>query len=107
MASRIASSPSSSHATRVSSSWRVLDRMMTTSGTAVGGSHCLVEWDEPGNPRNVVDRKKVKPLNLDAGLQIGELCSVTIRQGSKVASYTAKLLGTGKSTLIISYQTAI
>ena len=86
----MASQKTSIQVSRVTSSRRVLDKQL--SG---GGTHCL--GDEPGNPRNVVEKKRVKPLiDSDAGLQIGELCSVTIRQGSKMASYTAKLLGIGE-----------
>ena len=63
------------------------------------GSHCLVEWDEPGNPRNVVLRKTVAGANgvdSDDSIAVGSLCYVDVRSGSKKARYQATLLGIGK-----------
>lgn len=61
----------------------------------LSGSHCLVEWEEDGNPRNVVQRKLVRSLG-DDNLIVGESCNVMIREGSKMVAYGAKLLGIGK-----------
>ena len=54
-----------------------------------------MEWDEPGNPRNVVQRKTVTGKT-DGGLKVGDLCDVQIREGSKKSCYQAKLLGIGE-----------
>ena len=59
------------------------------------GSHCLVEWDEPGNPRNVVPTKTVTGKG-DGGLTVGNLCDVEIRKGSKKSCFQAKLIGIGE-----------
>lgn len=43
-------------------------------------SYCLVEWDEPGNPRNVVARKAVtdsNSVNLD-DIAVGSVCYVEV-----------------------------
>ena len=67
----------------------------------LSGSYCLVEWDEPGNPRNVVARKAVTDpngVNLD-DIAVGSVCYVEVREGSKKARYQATLLGIGKSIL--------
>lgn len=71
---------------------RDLDCIDTHSDT-----HCLVEWEEDGNPRNVVQKKNVKSLDGDGdNLKEGEACSVRIREGSKMVAYGAKLIGIGK-----------
>ena len=54
----------------------------------------MVEWDEDGNPRNV-QRKNMKDID-DQGVKIGGMCSVRIREGSKMVAYSAKLLCSGK-----------
>lgn len=60
-------------------------------------THCLVEWEEEGNPCNVVQKKSVKSLKEDGNdLNVGETCSVRIREGSKMVAYSAKLLGIGR-----------
>lgn len=63
------------------------------------GAYCLVEWDEDGNPRNVVQTKNVCGVD-DQGLQIGKMCSVRVREGAKMVGYSAKLLCSGKYNLM-------
>ena len=63
------------------------------------GSHCLVEWDEHENPRNVVLRKTVTGANgvdSDDSIAVGSPCYVDVRSGSKKTRYQATLLGVGK-----------
>ena len=63
------------------------------------GAYCLVEWDEDGNPRNVVQTKNVCGVD-GQGLQIGKLCSVCVREGAKMFGYSVKLLCSGKYNLM-------
>ena len=58
------------------------------------GTHCLIEWNEPGNPRNVVPRKSVQATG--ERLRDGEMCDVEIRIGSKRSLYEAQVLGIGE-----------
>lgn len=62
------------------------------------GSHCLVEWVEPGAPCSVVPMKQVKPNKGD--VTIGEICKVGFRQGVKMSYYDAKILGIGRLCLV-------
>ena len=55
----------------------------------------MVQWDEDGNPRNVVQRKNVTGVD-GQGVKIGKMCSVRVREGAKMVPYSAKLLCSGK-----------
>ena len=56
-----------------------------------------MEWEEEGNPRNVLPMKNVQSLDGHGDdVNAGETCSIRIREGSKMVAYTAKLLGVGK-----------
>lgn len=61
-------------------------------------SHCIVEWDELGKPRNVVQRKEIIGLDGkdDETVAIGDMCKVKVREGGKVSYYQATMLATGK-----------
>ena len=58
------------------------------------GSHCLVEWDEPGKPYSIVENKQVKGFE---DVSVGDMCSVGLCRGVKSIYYDAKLLATGES----------
>ena len=64
------------------------------------GTHSVVEWDEPGCPRNVVARKNISHLESSNSEipSVGDLCRVKIQEGGKAVFYNAKLLGCGKKT---------
>lgn len=56
-----------------------------------------MEWDEPGKPRNVVQRKCVLSKDGEGNsLTVGEMYDVQVQMGSKKARYPAKVLGIGK-----------
>ena len=59
------------------------------------GTHCLIEWDEPGSPVSIVERKNVKAVDGDSELSIGDVCSVRCRERSKWVEYPGKLLAQG------------
>ena len=59
----------------------------------------MVEWDEEGNPRNVVQSKNVKAID-GQGIKIGEMCSVRVQEGAKMVAYSAKLLCSGKYAIM-------
>ena len=59
-------------------------------------SHCIVEWDEPDHPRNVVPLKDVCAPENEACVTVGCLCAVKVREGKKTNIYKAKVLGIGK-----------
>ena len=59
----------------------------------------MVQWDEDGNPRNVVQRKNVTGVD-GQGVKIGKMCSVRVREGAKMVPYSAKLLCSGKCLII-------
>lgn len=52
-----------------------------------GASHCLVEWNEPGKPINVVEMKQVS----DEQVTIGEMAKVYVTEGRKKSLYEAKI----------------
>ena len=57
------------------------------------GTHCVVEWEEEGNPRGVVQRKKL----IDPGtIKIGQRYKVQLVERGKTVVYHAKLLACGK-----------
>jgi protease II len=60
-------------------------------------SHGVVEWDEPGNPCNVVQKKYLHEYSSDnvepQKFAVGELCKVQVCEGAKMVTYKAKLLG--------------
>ncbi len=63
------------------------------------GSHCVVEWDGPGSPRNVVLTKSVSGLGDNPQeFGIGDVCDVRIRQRAKMVPYKATLLAIGRYT---------
>lgn len=72
------------------SSMRVLEKIVDE----LVGTHCLVEWEEEGHPRNVLERKRVVE-----GKKVGEMCSVRLVEKSKSVQYSAKLLGCGKHSI--------
>lgn len=55
-----------------------------------------MQWDEPGNPCNVVQRKCVSARG-NAALEEGDMYDVKLHEESKQSCYPAKLLGIGKS----------
>ena len=58
-----------------------------------------MEWEEAGNPRNVVLRKNV--TNPSGGdLKVDDLCDVKVQEGAKKARYRATLLGLDKYTSV-------
>jgi len=60
-------------------------------------SYCVVEWDEPGSPRNVVPRKDITSGSEDPGdVAVGKMCEVQVREGNRKATYRARVLGIGK-----------
>ena len=59
------------------------------------GSHCAVEWDEPGNPRSVVLTKNVTGMSGE-DYEVGDVCKVRIREGSKMSVYEATVIGIGE-----------
>ena len=71
------------------SSMRVLEKLLQK------GSHCAVEWDEPGNPRSMVSSKNVTGVKGEE-YEVGGVCCVGVREGSKMVTYNAKVLGIGK-----------
>ena len=59
-------------------------------------THCRVEWQESGNHVSVVGSKQVES-KVDGGtVKLGDLCTVSVREGSKMVGYEAKILGMGK-----------
>ena len=52
-----------------------------------------MEWQEPGNPVNVVSANHVESGGV---LKVGDLCSVKVKEVSRMVSYPAKILGMGK-----------
>lgn len=64
------------------------------------GSHCAVEWDEEGRPRGVVQTKNVSGIDKDH-FKVGDICNVRVQTGSKIASYTAEVIGMGKISFFI------
>lgn len=44
------------------------------------GTHCLIEWDEPGSPVSIVERKNVKAVDDNSELNVGDMCSVRCRE---------------------------
>lgn len=70
--------------------WSASSHAYTSSLLSLG-THCLLEWQEEGNPRNIVSRKCVT-----GELEVGKVCEVLIREGNKNVKYSAKLLGVGK-----------
>ena len=50
------------------------------------GSHCLVQWDEPGKPYSVVENKYVKGFG-EESVSVGDMCSVGFRRGVKMTFY--------------------
>lgn len=55
--------------------------------------HCLWEWEADVTPHNVVQKKNGKSLDGDGdNLKVGKTCHVRIREGSKMAAYSVKLL---------------
>ena len=65
------------------------------------GSHFAVEWDEPGNPRSVVPRKDVvvdqtrKDIVGESLNDVGDVCQVRVKEGSRTVEYNAKVIGIG------------
>ena len=55
------------------------------------GTHCLVEWEEPGNPHSVVQRKSIRGT-----FEVGERCDVELRIGHKRSCYKARILAIGE-----------
>lgn len=68
---------------------------ITVGAYFLSGTHCLVEWNEPGNPRNVVRRKSVHTRGAER-LQAGVKCDVEIGVGKKRSMYEARVLGIGE-----------
>ena len=59
-------------------------------------SHCLVEWDEEGNPLTVVLYSAVSCRKGENDVQVGDECIVTVKEGTKKVDYKVKLAGIGK-----------
>ena len=59
------------------------------------GSHCAVEWNEPGNPQSVVLTKTVSGVGGD-GFEVGDECNVRVREGGKMVVYKATVIGCGE-----------
>lgn len=55
-----------------------------------------MEWDEEGRPCSVVNKKHVKGLSEGSGIEVGDVCSVGIRQRGKQMYFNARLLGIGE-----------
>ena len=55
-----------------------------------------MEWQEPGNPVNVVSANQIES---SVTVKVGDICTVKVREGSRMVSYPAKFLGTGKSNV--------
>ena len=53
----------------------------------------MVEWDEPGNPQNVVQRKNITALDKGDPLNVavGDMCDVKVQEGRRVAHYRANV----------------
>ena len=58
-------------------------------------THCLIEFDEPKKPINVVERKRVKLFGGNRGPVVGDDCLVDVLKRSKVVQYPATLLASG------------
>ena len=78
------------------SSMRLMQRLLESEPDNTTGSHCLVEWMEEGNPRNVVDRRKIVWMS-----GIGQECEVRLAEKSQDVLYRAKLIACGKLHRII------
>ena len=59
------------------------------------GSHCLVQWDERGNPRNVVPIKNVKSDTVEVGATYN--VEFVVRP-NKRSLFAAKILGIGENS---------
>ena len=58
-------------------------------------SHCTVEWNEPGNPTNVVPMKNVKQRD-GSSVEVSKLYDVEISvRPNKRSLFQAKILGIG------------
>ena len=68
------------------------------------GSHCAVEWEEPGSPRSVVQSKDVSG-KAGGDFDVGDVCSVNVRNGSKITTYMATVLGIGEQLVNFSNDT--
>lgn len=73
------------------SSMRLLSKLIQSEAGHLVGSHCLVEWEEEGNLKSVVDRKRVMNLS-----RLGEVCEVKVTEKNKAVVYNAKILACGK-----------
>ena len=73
---------------------RMLSKLLESEAGQLSGSHCLVEWQELGNPRSVVEKKRVIKWTA-----IGDACDVKVTEKSKAVVYKAKLLACGKLVL--------
>ena len=62
-----------------------------------------MEWDEPGNPRNIVAKKTVTSQD-GSELKVGAMCDVLLREGNKKSTYQARLLGLGKLSVYLMYK---
>ena len=60
------------------------------------GTHCAVEWSEPDSPRSVVPVKSVSGLSGE-DFEVGDVCKVSVREGSKTVTYEATVLGIGEN----------
>ena len=77
------------------SSMRLLSKVIESDSNKPTGSHCIVEWQEKGNPRSIVEAKRVIER-----VAIGEPCTVKLFEKSKAVIYEGKLVACGMTVFL-------
>ena len=74
------------------SSMRLYGKLVASENGELAGTHCAVQWEEEGDPRSVVEKKRMIDFS-----GIGETCKVRVTEKAKTVVYPAKLVACGKS----------
>lgn len=82
------------------SSMRLYGKLVASENGELAGTHCVVQWEEEGDPRSVVEKKRMIDFSV-----IGETCKVRVTEKAKTVVYpTSWLRVVSHSILIYRYR---